>query len=35
MGMDLDGLLGFLEDRGKVWITSGVVFPGGSPACER
>ena len=30
-GMDLDGLLRFLEDRDKVRITSGVVFPGGSP----
>jgi len=34
MGMDLDGLLHFLEDRDKVRITSGVVFPGGAPACE-
>lgn len=34
MGMDLDGLLRFLEDRDKVRITSGVVYPGGSPACE-
>ena len=34
MGMDLDGLLHFLEDRDKVRITSGVVHPGGSPACE-
>ena len=34
MGMDLDGLLRFLEARDKVRITSGVVFPGGSPACE-
>ena len=34
MGMDLDALLRFMEDRDKVWITSGVVFPGGSPACE-
>ena len=34
MGMDLDALLRFLEDRDKVRITSGVVFPGGSPACE-
>jgi probable metal-binding protein len=33
MGMDLDGLLRFLEDRNKVRITSGVVYPGGSPAC--
>lgn len=34
MGMDLDGLLRFLEARGKVRITSGAVYPGGSPACE-
>ena len=34
MGMDLDGLLRFLETRNKVRITSGVVYPGGSPACE-
>jgi probable metal-binding protein len=34
MGMDLDGLLRFLEDRDKVRITSGVVYSGGSPACE-
>ena len=34
MGMDLDGLLRFLEDRDKERITSGVVYPGGSPACE-
>jgi probable metal-binding protein len=33
-GMDLDGLLRFLEARDKLRITSGVVFPGGSPACE-
>ena len=33
-GMDLDGLLRFLEDRDKVRITSGVAFPGGSAACE-
>ena len=33
-GMDLDGLLHFLESREKVRITSGVVYPGGSPACE-
>jgi probable metal-binding protein len=33
-GMDLDGLLHFLEARDKVRITSGVVFPGGSPACD-
>jgi probable metal-binding protein len=34
MGMDLDGLLRFLEAHDKVRITSGVVYPGGSPACE-
>lgn len=34
MGMDLDGLLAFLEARNKVRITSGVVYPGGSPACD-
>jgi probable metal-binding protein len=34
MGMDLDGLLRFLEERDKVRISSGVVYPGGSPACE-
>jgi probable metal-binding protein len=33
-GMDLDALFKFLEARGKVRITSGVVYPGGSPACE-
>lgn len=33
-GMDLDELLHFLEARDKVRITSGVVYPGGSPACE-
>jgi probable metal-binding protein len=33
-GMDLDGLLHFLEARDKVRITAGTVFPGGSPACE-
>jgi probable metal-binding protein len=31
-GMDLDGLIRYLEDREKVRITSGVVYPGGSPA---
>ncbi len=35
MGMDLDGLLRYLEDRDKLRITSGVVYPGGAPACER
>jgi probable metal-binding protein len=34
MGMDLDGLLRFLEARDKLRIRSGVVYPGGSPACE-
>lgn len=33
-GMDLDGLLHFLEARDKVRIASGVVYPGGSPACQ-
>jgi len=33
-GMDLDGLLHFLEARDKVRIQNGVVYPGGSPACE-
>jgi len=33
-GMDLDELLHFLEARDKVRITSGVVYPGGAPACE-
>jgi hypothetical protein len=32
--MDLDELLHFLEARDKVRIASGVVFPGGAPACE-
>jgi probable metal-binding protein len=31
-GMDLDGLLRYLESRDKVRITSGVGYPGGSPA---
>lgn len=31
-GMDLDGLLRYLESRDKVRITSGLVYPGGSPA---
>jgi hypothetical protein len=34
IGMDLDELLHFLEARDKVRIKSGVVYPGGSPACE-
>lgn len=34
LNMDLDALLAFLEARDKVRITSGVVYPGGSPACE-
>ena len=33
-GLDLDGLLRFLEARDKVRITSGVVYPVGAPACE-
>ena len=33
-GMDLDELLHFLEARDKLRITSGVVYPGGFPACE-
>ena len=32
--MGLDALLAFLEARDKVRIVSGVVFPGGSPACD-
>jgi probable metal-binding protein len=32
MGMDLHGLLRLLEAQDKVRITSGVVYPGGSPA---
>jgi len=34
MNMDLDALLAFLEARDKVRIVSGVVFLGGSPACD-
>jgi len=34
MGMDLDSLLRFLEGRDNVRIRSGVLYPGGSPACE-
>ena len=34
MNMDLDALLGFLEARDKVRIVGGVVFAGGSPACD-
>lgn len=34
MGMDIDGLLRFLEARDMVLITKGVVFQGGWPACE-
>ena len=33
-GMDLDGLLAFLEARDKVRIVRGVVFSGDSPACN-
>ena len=32
LGMDLDGLLRLLESRDKVWIVSGVVYPGALPA---
>ena len=32
MGMDLDGMLRYLESRDKLRITSGVVYPGGLPA---
>jgi probable metal-binding protein len=34
MGMDFEGVLRLLEVRAKVRIKSGVVYPGGSPACE-
>jgi hypothetical protein len=34
MGMDLDGLLPFLEARNKVRIKSGVVYPDSSAACD-
>ncbi|MBC8128516.1 MAG: DUF2492 family protein [Gloeobacteraceae cyanobacterium ES-bin-144] len=34
MGMDLDGLLRFLEAKDKLRIVSGVVHLGVSPACE-
>ncbi|MDP3851870.1 MAG: DUF2492 family protein [Luteolibacter sp.] len=34
MGMDLDGLLHFLETKEKVRIASGVVYPGGAPPCK-
>jgi probable metal-binding protein len=34
MGMDLDALMAFLEARDKVRIKSGVVYPGGTPACD-
>ena len=33
-GMDIDELLHFLETRDKLRISSGVVYPGGAPACE-
>lgn len=33
-GMDLDALLHFLEAKEKVRITGGVVYLGGSPACQ-
>lgn len=34
LGLDLDDLLVFLEARDKVRIVRGVVYPGGSPACD-
>ena len=33
VGMDLDGLLHFLEAHGKVRVQTGVVYPGAAPAC--
>jgi probable metal-binding protein len=33
-GMSLDALLAFLEDRDKVRIVRGVVYPGGAPTCS-
>ena len=32
--MFLPELLAFLAERGKVHLCDGIVFPGGSPACE-
>ena len=32
--MSLPELLAFLADRDKVQLSNGLVFPGGSPACE-
>ena len=32
--MSLPELLGFLGERDKVRLRDGLVFPGGSPACE-
>jgi len=32
--MSLPELLAFLADRDKVQLSDGLVFPGGSPACE-
>jgi len=32
--MSLPGLLKFLAERDKVQLRDGLVFPGGSPACE-
>jgi probable metal-binding protein len=34
MNMNRDALLAFLAARDKVRIVGGVVFPGGSPACD-
>lgn len=34
IGMDLNGLLRFLETRDKARIKDGVVYPCGLPACE-
>ena len=33
-GMDFDGLMASLESQNKMRIKRGVVYPGGSPACE-
>ncbi|MEI6492764.1 MAG: DUF2492 family protein [Verrucomicrobiota bacterium] len=32
--MSLPELLAFLADRDKIQLSDGLVFPGGSPACE-
>jgi probable metal-binding protein len=34
LGMDLDGLLSFLESRDKVRISNGVVHAGGAMVCH-